>query len=126
MTAPRYTKMDDVTLRATYDMGMDTSDDWRAPRLSRIFNFEARQLITLYECGGVKDYRIPGGYSDRTGYSAAVTSSMDVKNFSALDDAQELARMHAKLKELGGDPPAIDDLTGQMGKKKPALRPPAG
>ncbi|MBI1214454.1 MAG: hypothetical protein GC185_01385 [Alphaproteobacteria bacterium] len=123
MSQPEYDKLDDSTLRVTYDMAGKKGDNWGAPRLSRIFNFEARQLITLYERGGTQDFSIPGRYGNTTGKSAAVTSDLQVQNFSELDTTAELARMHKKLKDMGGKPPSIDDLAGQLDKKKPALRP---
>jgi len=121
-----YDMLDPVTLRVSYDMGREGdggNDDWGAPRLSRIFNFEARQLITLYERGGRQDFQIPGEYSSRTGYTVGVTSSMQVQNFSELDDATEILRLHGKLTEMGGTPPAVDDLAATMDKKRPVLRP---
>lgn len=108
MTA--YKKLDDYTLQAVTDMS-DPAKDWGAPRLSRIFNFRAREVITLYERGGLKDFTIPGSgnYSSKTGYAAAVTSAMTSRSFADFESPEELEAMHAELTRLGGKPPPLDN-----------------
>lgn len=97
-------------------------DNWGAPRLMRIFNFTARQVTTLYERGGIQKYTIPAPTtygSDKAGYSAAVTSSMEIHNFHDLPNPDEIRQMHERLVKAGGKPPALDDIMGgSIGKAR--------
>jgi hypothetical protein len=116
-----YRKIDEVTLQASSSLA-DAEAQWGAPRLRRIFNFRARQVISIYERGGTQDFQIPDGhYSSKTGYTAAVTSAMQVQNFRDIEGDGEIAAMHAELVRLGGSPPALDDILPRLAKK-PGLR----
>lgn len=102
-------------------MPLDTGqNDWGAPRLTRIFNFTARQVTTLYERGGLQEYTIPRGSdygSDKKGYSAAVTSALQIHDFNDLPNPDEITRMHRELVRRGGKPPALTEvLPGNIGK----------
>lgn len=119
----QYNKLADDTIAATYDLQQDK--EWGAPRLSRIFNFTAQQVITLYERGGIQDYTIPAGSnygSSSTGRSVAVTSSMQIQNFDDLPNQDDIAQMHAALTELGGKPPSLEKILGRLNKSKPGLK----
>ena len=114
-----FTKLDDYTLKATNSL----SNDWGAPRLSRIFNFKAQQVTTLYERGGLKDFEIPDAhYGTKTGYTAAVAGAIQIQNFRDIENDAEIAEMHAKLVELKGAPPALEDILPRLGKKPATLK----
>lgn len=111
MKPPVYNILDDSTLVVTQELPTRKAG---APTLSRIFNFKARQLITLYEAGQKDTLTIPySKYGDKmaAGHTSAFTSSMQVQNFSDLDNAEELAEMHEKLTTLGGKPPPLENLS---------------
>ena len=114
---PTFKRLDDSTLLARTDLA--EAKEWGGARISRIFNFKARQLTTIYERGDLKEFQIPNGnYSAKTGYTAAVTSSMTVQNFRDIEGTEEIAEMHAKLVSLNGRPPKLEDvLPGQLNKK---------
>ncbi|MDE1152971.1 MAG: hypothetical protein PW788_10580 [Micavibrio sp.] len=114
---PTFKKLDEYTLQATTEIPQ-AANEWGKPRLSRIFNFLSREVITLYERGGQTEYTQPGNgsYSSKSAFDSAVTSSMTVRSFSDLDSADEVIAMHARLTHLGGRPPKIDDITKEMPK----------
>lgn len=117
-----YRKLNDYTLKATDSLA--DNDEWGAPKLSRIFNFKSQQVTTLYERGGVKDYKIPrsgSSYSAETGYTAAVTGSVQIQNFSDIESDEEIATMHRILVEKGGKPPAVENVLLRPGKKRAGL-----
>ncbi len=121
--AVSYKKLADDVIAATYDLQQDK--DWGAPRLSRIFNFTAQQVITLYERGGIQDYTIPAGSnygSSTTGRSAAVTAAMQVQNFDELPNQDDIAKMHVELTKRGGKPPSLENILGRLNKSKPGLK----
>lgn len=115
---PVYKKIDDSTLLVRQPLA-DSDNDWGAPRLTRLFNFKARQITTIYERGGTQSYKIPrGDYSSETGQTAAVTAAIQIQNFRDLESTDEVRDMHAQLVRIGGRPPNIDDvLPGQLNKK---------
>lgn len=104
--------------------------DWGAPRLMRIFNFSSRQVTTIYERGGIQEYTIPKGSdygSNSKGYSAAVTSAMEIHDFKELPNPEEIQQMHQKLRDIGGNPPPLDVVMQGIGSiRKGGLKPPAG
>lgn len=115
---PTFKRLDDSTLLARTDLA--EAKEWGAARISRIFNFKARQLTTIYERGGITEFKQPRGeYSNyEMAQVPAVTSSMTVQNFRDIEGTEEIAEMHAKLTSLGGRPPKLDDvLPGQLNKK---------
>lgn len=67
-----------------------------ARSLTRIFNFESRQVTTIYN-----DWIVAGNGS-------GVSSQMHVQNFSEVESQDEIRSMHAKLKEEGGNPPELE------------------
>ncbi|HYD19060.1 MAG TPA: hypothetical protein VEF76_11325 [Patescibacteria group bacterium] len=112
-----YRRLDENTLLARTDLA--EGKEWGGARISRLFNFKARQLTTIYERGGTQEFKIPDGhYSSTPGYAAAVTSSMTVQNFRDLEGSDEIAEMHAKLVDLGGKPPALNEILPQKMDKK--------
>lgn len=74
--------------------------------ITREFNFKARQVTTVYHD------------RMRTSNGVSVTSQMAVQNFRDIEGTDEIREMHAKLTQLGGKPPAIDDLLGTPGKTR--------
>jgi hypothetical protein len=120
-----YHQIDDTTIAVASSLAFDKKD-WGAPRLMRIFNFTARQVVTLYERGGTQNFSLPRGpheYSNSTGYTAAVTSSMQMHDFKDLPNPAEIAEMHERLRKMGGNPPPLEDVMKTLGKQT-ALRSP--
>lgn len=107
-----YHVIDRATIAAVTSLVFDEKKDWGAPRLTRVFNFTARQVMTIYERGGIQNYTIPpGNYGgSSTGYSAAVTSSMHVQDFKDLPNPEEIAGMHEMLLRKGGNPPPLEEV----------------
>lgn len=121
-----YHLVDKTTIAVVSSLAFDKKD-WGTPRLTRIFNFTARQVVTLYERGGTQNYTIPAGTqygSSSTGYSAAVTSSMQIHDFKDLPNPAEIAEMHERLQKAGGKPPPLDEVLPPSGidKPRPALK----
>jgi hypothetical protein len=118
-----YKKLANDVIAVTYDLQQDK--DWGTPRLSRIFNFTAQQVVTLYERGGAEEYTIPKGSeygSSSKGRSVAVTSAMQVQNFDELPNQDDIVHMHAELKKRGGKPPSLENILGRLNKLKPGLK----
>lgn len=124
-----YRMLNDYTIKATDDL-TESREEWGQPRLSRIFNFRARQITTLYERGGTREFQIPRGgssFATETGYTAAVAGAMQIQNFSDLESGDEVAEMHKKLADLGGNPPPLEEVLPNAPVKKSAgLRAPFG
>jgi hypothetical protein len=81
--------------------------------LCRYFNFAAEQVTTIFNAKAeMKDDKSAGGYDGgvSVAVSVALTSQMHIQKFSDLDSDAEIELMRAKLAELGGKPPASDDL----------------
>lgn len=98
------------------NLGPDTQ--WGKPRLTRIFNFTARQVTTIYERGGLQEYDIPNGsYNTRKAYSAALTSALQIHSFHELPNPDEIRQMHEKLTSLRGNPPPLDDVLEKIPAK---------
>ncbi len=119
-----FEKINDYTLRVDVQMlntnsQISSSEMRRTVTLSRVFNFEAAQVTTI---GTSATVVVP-----RQGYSggAGVSDTMDVTvtDFADLSSTRELERMHAKLRDLGGTPPVLDEVLGGLGKKAPGLSP---
>ncbi len=85
--------------------GAGTSWDQRS--VQYIFNFQARQVSTLYELHP---------YHDDKGVSVTMTT----QNFSEIEGKEMIAAAHAKLVEMGGNP---GELKLDDGK---AIRKPGG
>ncbi|MCC7037460.1 MAG: hypothetical protein IT560_09170 [Alphaproteobacteria bacterium] len=73
--------------------------------IARIFNFKAAQVTTI-----AREW-ISGSAGN------TLHSQLDVHNFSEIDSKDEIREMHKKLVELGGTPPAIDDILPQSAAK---------
>ncbi|MDI1228171.1 MAG: hypothetical protein PSY14_10855 [bacterium] len=115
---PTFKRLDEGSLLVRTDLA--EAKEWGGARISRIFNFKARQLTTIYERGGVSEFKQPRGeYSNyEMAQVPAVTSSMTVQNFRDIEGTEEIAEMHAKLVSLNGRPPKLEDvLPGQLNKK---------
>lgn len=67
-----------------------------ARSLTRVFNFQSRQVTTIYN-----DWIV-------TSSGSSVSSQMHVQNFSEVESQDEIRAMHRKLKEQGGDPGTLD------------------
>lgn len=90
------------------------TEEKRRAELTRIFNFEAAQVTTIGTSATVT-YPRPG-YSGGSGTSDSM--QVVVTDFADLSSMRELERMYAKLKEMGGKPPPLEDITGNLAKKK--------
>lgn len=82
--------------------------------LTRTFNFLAAEVSTY-----TRDIT---QQSNHRGVTSALATTMTVQKFTDLASDAELRLMHAKLKELGGQPPELDDIPG-IEERKPQLRP---
>ncbi|MDE1152970.1 MAG: hypothetical protein PW788_10575 [Micavibrio sp.] len=92
--------------------GVQKSDGY-----TRIFNFLAREVTTV-----TRDWVSEGRGSSAAGTSS-VSSSSHIQSFDDLPSDLEIRHMHAKLLELGGKPPALEDiLPNTIGKKPGRLR----
>ncbi|MDI1228173.1 MAG: hypothetical protein PSY14_10865 [bacterium] len=100
-----YEKMNDYTLSAVTEFTNQSSSD---PTLRRIFNFKARQITNIYS----------------QWYSASVANSMVIQKFSELDSLDEVADMHKRLRDKGGNPPPLEqDALGKPALRSSPLRP---
>ena len=82
-----YTKLNDYTLVEVTGVG-GTADG----KLSRQFNFAAKQVTTIFREVSVKEK-----YDKPT--SVAITSQMQIQKFSDFDSMDEVEMMHEKLKK---------------------------
>jgi transketolase N-terminal domain/subunit len=116
-----FTKINDYTLRQTLEEPKETisaySDFQVYARITRIFNFEAAQLTAT-----TRDMVLLSRGSEAGG-STAVSTQTTIQNFEDIQSGAEIARMHKKLKDLGGKPPALESFTGGLGKKPSGLTP---
>jgi hypothetical protein len=116
-----FTKINDYTLQQLLEEPKETisaySDFQVYSRISRVFNFEAAQLTST-----TRDMVLLSRGSEAGG-STAVSTQTSIQNFDDIQSSAELARMHKKLTELGGTPPALETFTGTLGKKSPGLTP---
>lgn len=117
-----FEKMNDYTLRVTsvlYSAKKDHHNtiEKRDVELTRIFNFESAQVTTI---GTSATVTMPKpGYSGGSGVSDSM--QVTITDFADISSTTELARMHAKLKKLGGKPPALEEVLGNNLGKKPGL-----
>jgi hypothetical protein len=107
-----FNRIGDHILRVDFKRDEGTCDDvWKYNGYTRMFNFLSRQVTTVH-----RDWLCEGRGSEAGG-SSALSSHVIVESFDDLPSAGELKLMHAKLRELGGSPPALDDiLPGAVGK----------
>jgi hypothetical protein len=80
-------------------------------RVTRTFNFLAAQVTTQTYDAALQS----GGY--QSGGVAAMSTTTLQQQFDDFASDREIRFMHNKLVEMGGTPPAIDDLLGGLGKK---------
>lgn len=84
--------------------------------ITRTFNFLAQQVTTH-----VRDTALgnSGGYN--TGGAGGVATAITQQHFDDFRSDAEIVYMHGKLRDLGGTPPAIEDITRGIGKKPAGL-----
>lgn len=96
-----FTLQNDYTLQADNPLGGNANHYWG---ITRLFNFKAQQVTTLYR----------EWISFSSG--STVTSQMSTQSFDEIPTKDELRDMHAKLQELGGKPPSLEEVFGDMDK----------
>lgn len=114
-----FQKICDYTLRIDIE-NMHSRDDGvrRGDSITRLFNFRARQLTTV-ERSWIYEPR--GGDA---GGSAALSTHSRTESFDDLPGDSEIPLMHAKLRELGGEPPALEEVMPKaLGKQGSLARP---
>ena len=85
---------------------------------TRIFNFLSRQVTTT-----VRDWMMEGRGSSAGGTSA-LAAQTTIQSFDELPSDAELRYMHGKLIELGGTPPALEEvLPSGLHKHNAGLKP---
>lgn len=103
---PTYKKVNDYTLDVTEPFGPGNGT------LSRVFNFAAATVTTLYR-EREKDTAYNGGLA------ISLTSQMNIMKFSDFDSIIEIEDMRKVLVEKGGKPPELDPLlTRRLPKNK--------
>jgi hypothetical protein len=108
-------KIDANTLCEITSIVTKNDDSWyREQRLCREFNFLARQRTTSVE------FTLWNKVSKVQSTGAALT----VENFRDIEGQEEIARAHAALVKLGGNPPALEEVLASA--VKPGLKPFAG
>ncbi|MCC7037462.1 MAG: hypothetical protein IT560_09180 [Alphaproteobacteria bacterium] len=84
---------------------------------TKLFNFLSREVTTTH-----REWLGQSRGSDAAGVSA-LSSHTQMQSFDDLSSTAEVAAMHAKLVELGGTPPGLDEvLPAQLNKKPAGLR----
>jgi len=86
--------------------------------ITRSFNFLAQQVTTH-----VRDSVLghTGGY--KNGGAGGISTSVTQQHFEEFRSDAEIIFMHAKLKELEGNPPPLEEITRSLGKKNAGLSP---
>lgn len=87
--------------------------------ITRTFNFLAQQVTTH-----VRDVALgnSGGY--RTGGAGSLSTALEQQHFDEFRSDAEIRLMHAQLKDKGGNPPPIEEVTRGMVKKSAVLSSP--
>jgi len=86
-------------------------------RITRTFNFLAAQVTTL-----TRDITFQGGGYNKGG-SSGVSTTTTMQRFDEFQSDAEIRLMHQKLVELGGAPPALEDILPS--RSKPSLPAPS-
>lgn len=89
-------------------------------KCSRTFNFLARQVDVVYSAHAYNTYNAE---------ATQPSTQMRVESFDEMPSTLEIKFMHAKLIEMGGKPPALEDiLPNEMfkGKQGPRAVPSSG
>lgn len=77
----------------------------------RTFNFLSAQLTTT-----TRDVAYEGRGGDAGGSTDIATQTF-IQNFDDMQSGREVAHMHAQLIALGGNPPPLEEITGNISKK---------
>lgn len=88
--------------------------------VTRTFNFLAQQVTTHVRDSVLGHH---GGYQN--GGAGGVSTAVTQQHFDEFRSDAEIVFMHAKLKEMGGTPPPIEDIVRSHGKKSSGLSPAA-
>ncbi len=91
--------------------GYDTGVSFNT-RITRTFNFLAQQVTTM-----TRDITYQGG-GYKTGGSSGVSTAIAHQRFDDFQSDAEIRLMHEKLTQLGGKPPALDEILPSLGKAK--------
>lgn len=96
-----FTKVNDCTLRHDQEEERSYARTRLRVHHSRLFNFLARQVETVHS-EHLYDYShdVP----------VALAVQTRVENFDEMPSTLEIKFMHAKLTEMGGKPPALEDI----------------
>ena len=84
--------------------------------ITRAFNFLACEITTR-----TNDLAFEGR-GNQSGGSAAVSSTYTIQKFSELDSLGEVRFMHAKLVEMGGKPPALEEVVQEKPRQLSGIR----
>lgn len=79
-----------------------SSMNWGQAHLRKIFNFASREVITLYERGGMSNE----SYQNAAG---GVTAAMDIRNFENIEGKDEIKEAYDMLKKRGGTLAELDE-----------------
>jgi hypothetical protein len=117
----KFKVLNDYTLQVSVDMSPkphrpESYELTETAALRRIFNFRSAQVTTIMQ----QSAYIASDYSSEGGAGVTAASQMSVQNFDDIQSQLEIEFMHAQLKKMGGNPPALEDLRGGF-TKKPAL-----
>lgn len=111
MPQERFEKENDYTLSHVRETSSRDDNVRLKSSLKRTFNFLAAQVITttqevVYE---------PAGYE--SGGSAAIATTTTIQNFNDVQFSDEIKLMHAKLIEMDGHPPSLEEIFPEPLKK---------
>ena len=98
--AEEFSAINDYTLQADTKLGGHSNHYYG---LTRLFNFKAQQVTTIY--------REWISYSEAT-----VTAQMSTQGFGDIPGKDELRDMHDRLVALGGKPPSLEKIFGELDK----------
>jgi len=120
MIEQEYDKIDDYILRVDVKLNEGSDNGVRKYNsYTRMFNFLARQVTTIH-----RDWLYEGRGSSAAG-DAAIATHERTESFDDLPSAAEVKYMHGKLVELGGRPPALEEVLPEgLDKPGPRLRAP--
>lgn len=104
--AEEFSVFNDYTLEVGTSFGSGSNHSFH---LTRLFNFKAQQVTSIY-----RDWITSNG--------AAVSTQVLTQNFDEIQGKAELRDMHGKLEEIGGHPPALEEIFGEMNKPAAKLR----
>ncbi|MFN7113794.1 MAG: hypothetical protein ACK4PK_05475 [Alphaproteobacteria bacterium] len=118
-TIIKYSVDNDYTLSETTTRTSDEPNSFSGRTvMTRTFNFLAQQVTTHVRDSVVGN---SGGY--KTGGAGGISSALTQQHFEEFRSNAEIVFMHAKLRELKGNPPPIEEITRGLGKKGTGLSP---